>query len=737
MTGSANRLASGVYYYRITAGIFSEAKKLLFLREGANIMRTLFTICIICLLMMSFTGILKAQWTAVGSIPGGRVNDILTVGETLYAATSGVFRSTDYGSTWEAIGLEGKEILSLAMSGPFLIAGAGYGSGGIFRSSDQGHTWENPVSGCCEIISSIAVNDSVVYAGSNEYRIWVSTDYGGSWENKGTPSYGWGMSDVGFAGPYAFALTGYHNVVRSAIMSSNWTNIGIPASVRELFSSDSTIFIITTSGVYSSTNYGDSWGQIGTGLPAEAHDLCMIDDSLFALAGNDIYRSNDRGESWLLHTSVPYEAGPTVLTGKKMLLIAGTEGSGVYISRDGGATWDKPGIMVPAGLTSLLSTGEDLLVGTSGGIYRSDNYGDSWIPSRVGMNSNSVSAISSNSSAIFVATWGSLYRSTDTGKSWTSLPLLYYHDNVYARGKWIFVNASGDGEWTTPRFAYVSNDGGDSWTSVDSLAGFWEFTSTDSTIFAGSGRDMECWRICGYPSPEWGVYVSRDEGTTWERTSFPVQQVSALAVQGKFIAAASVGDSSVRQANFYLSTDNGNGWKKVTGGIVGDGQSLLWIGNDLIAATTGGIFRLRFGDTLWSPLNEGFTDSSAKALTVHGDHLFAIANGNTIWRRPLSEIIVDVPQSAKLLPEKFLLDQNYPNPFNPVTTISYQLPTQSHVTLKVYNLLGQEVATLVEKMEEPGYKSVAFDGGQLTSGIFFYRLQAGKYVDTKKLLLLK
>ena len=87
------------------------------------------------------------------------------------------------------------------------------------------------------------------------------------------------------------------------------------------------------------------------------------------------------------------------------------------------------------------------------------------------------------------------------------------------------------------------------------------------------------------------------------------------------------------------------------------------------------------------------------------------------------------------IPNEYAIGQNFPNPFNPQTVISYQLPENGHVTLKIYDVLGKEVATLVNEYKEAGYHDVEFSATNLSSGVYFYKLQAGNFVSTKKMLL--
>jgi hypothetical protein len=103
---------------------------------------------------------------------------------------------------------------------------------------------------------------------------------------------------------------------------------------------------------------------------------------------------------------------------------------------------------------------------------------------------------------------------------------------------------------------------------------------------------------------------------------------------------------------------------------------------------------------------------------------------------PSGELVLEV-RSEQSMPKEFALYQNYPNPFNPETEVRYQIPEVSFVTLKVFNVLGEEVATLVNELRHAGNHTAKFDASTLPSGIYFYRMTAGKFTQTKKLALMK
>jgi hypothetical protein len=124
-------------------------------------------------------------------------------------------------------------------------------------------------------------------------------------------------------------------------------------------------------------------------------------------------------------------------------------------------------------------------------------------------------------------------------------------------------------------------------------------------------------------------------------------------------------------------------------------------------------------------------------MEIYSDRLF-IGTNIGVFYRPLSEMIFTaVHNEASHISSSFTLEQNYPNPFNPSTSISFDLPSKSFVSLKVFDLIGKEVATIVSEEMPAGSYTKQWNAANMPSGVYFYRLQAGTFIETKKLVLLR
>ena len=113
------------------------------------------------------------------------------------------------------------------------------------------------------------------------------------------------------------------------------------------------------------------------------------------------------------------------------------------------------------------------------------------------------------------------------------------------------------------------------------------------------------------------------------------------------------------------------------------------------------------------------------------------SDGIVFWSDHYELIVDDIENIVITQPKTFKLGQNYPNPFNPSTIINYELPITNDVDLSIYNLLGQKVATLVNKRQQAGSHQVEWDASGFASGIYYYRIEAGEFVEVKKMILLR
>ncbi|MDH3269462.1 MAG: T9SS type A sorting domain-containing protein [Ignavibacteria bacterium] len=173
-------------------------------------------------------------------------------------------------------------------------------------------------------------------------------------------------------------------------------------------------------------------------------------------------------------------------------------------------------------------------------------------------------------------------------------------------------------------------------------------------------------------------------------------------------------------------------------------SSLSLDNNEYVYAGTGagwsgscqGIIRTTNSGSSWESFNSGLPQGSCgHVLACNSGGILFTGTETGVYRT--IESTTDINEYEEVIPSEFALYQNYPNPFNPSTTIKYQLPQSGKVTLKVYDILGEEIRTLVNEGKAAGNYEVNFDASVLKSGVYFYSLQTESFRDTKKMILIK
>lgn len=403
-----------------------------------------------------------------------------------------------------------------------------------------------------------------------------------------------------------------------------------------------------------------------------------------------------------------------------------------------------------------------------------------WVQQKSGTSTALADIVTLDSvTAIAAGRDGSILRTTDAGDIWINLPLppLFFHP-------WNAIS------FFDPMSGCVVGDNGHVATTTDGGEN-WHWRATPggrtclSALFAGPAS------IYVGSDSGW-IYHSQDTGSTWSSEKISAWPIRSLfAWRGPFVMGLPVYAltpySLCTKVEFppgpwsetILSVFLGLGSEAYRGEFSNGGGSGFIVGvqGDFRAAPA--IVRKSMSDSLWRTLPTGLPGDgtlygisapSANAVYVCGDHgmIFNSTNGGDTWSAPAvptalrlraisffdekqgfavgdSGIILHtsnggvtaVGDRENHLPREYALFQNYPNPFNPSTTIRYGVPHTSTVSLVVFNALGQHIATLVNREVDAGYHEVRFDGSSLAGGVYFYRLQAGGFTQTKKWLLVK
>jgi len=327
---------------------------------------------------------------------------------------------------------------------------------------------------------------------------------------------------------------------------------------------------------------------------------------------------------------------------------------------------------------------------------------------------------------------GATWQNQNCGLSWIELKKIFFIDSLYG---WIIGS-----EWSSQGILFSTQDGGNTWQYNQNNFPF-NFAVQDIYFI-----DRKTGWTAGFEGANsvGEVYSTHDGGKNWQLIrSTPTSYSGYCYVQffdslkGYIIYKENYNNLS---SQFEYTDDGGNTWHS---SLIAD---YLFVENAFFMNESNGwvIGSLNGYVEIYQTNNGGITWSKRTSEQTGYYHKIAFANSNTGWLVGGSVILKTtnggvsfVEEEIEEVPTEFLLSQNYPNPFNPTTKISWQSPVSSWQTLKIYDVLGNIVATLVNEHRLAGNYKVDFNASNLPSGVYFYQLQAGIFVETKKLLFLK
>jgi photosystem II stability/assembly factor-like uncharacterized protein len=732
-------------------------------------------------MVFCITGLALADtWTTVvePDIPES-LNDLCFVSDTdgwAVGNDGAIYHTTDKGDSWVAqtSGVE-DDLEKVTFMDPD-TGWVGTDNGSILRTMDGGETWTEysfadltPHISYSYFRSMVFTSSEVghVIAGKYKYHyVFKTTDGGETWVITDSLADGSRQSwyDVSFFDENHGAIVGDQIHVQrytsdggetwvesDTIRSANFRDL---KAVRWLNETDvvalgegNSYWGITTP-VSKSTNGGQTWEeaeQIPADLYHRAKDAYFKDSMNGIGVGSNgfslayLTTTTDGGETWQA-SSLEYDFGLSAISGVGDNLFVLGSSNHLIRSSDFGQTWELVPMMVPTSINCLAFTStHGIAVTRYSDIYTStDASGASWqYASEAGMWDSGDLDMVTDQVGYLLKENRHVVKTTDGGATWTTVlePVPFSTRNKV--GGIDFVDENTGYAWVSLNdydeyHVFKTVDGGENWAQVDSTEGP-GYLSGDMGFFDEMNGFLA--------GPDRWIRTTHDGGETWTtdtlRTGFPanieLNEDAEDVVVNDDDTAIIVGDMFI-----CFTEDKGETWSYFEHGIAdfdssflsvaGDGD-LVYIGtwDGEVLTTTDG------GETVSFQTIEGEPALLSAAVNAEGRPFFGTYDG-TILAGDVPTGVEDQPVTT---PETFSLAQNYPNPFNASTTIEFSLDTPETVTIKVYDTIGREIATVVNGKFQAGTHRVNFDAENLTSGVYFYQIETKSVADMRKMILIK
>ena len=423
-------------------------------------------------------------------------------------------------------------------------------------------------------------------------------------------------------------------------------------------------------------------------------------------------------------------------------------GSGGMIRKtsNAGASWTDSYTGLTSALNSCFFTDPDTgyAVGAGGSIIKSYDGGSNWNLLSSGFTNALLSVLFRNAdTGIVTGTAGLILYTTNGGTNWTQV---FAQTGGFINAVWMTSATNGFmmGDPVVSRWSlWKTTNGGTNW---DSTGMYLPQTGTET----GYNNSM----ICAPPYIWFGtnntkIYFSSNNGANWI-TQITTGEANSFSIW--FHPLMQNGQGLFGGANLFQTTNNGINWTALTsmgsGSFGGITSTPLLTSDNLVQP----VWYVRSSNLIYYSANFGANwsiDYTNRATTTSYRHISMAYPGRGIWVvGTLGKITYHMPlmgigKIGSEIPVNYNLHQNYPNPFNPATKIKFDIQKSvvnsqySEVTLKVFDILGKEIQTLVNEQLQPGTYEVTFEASQLTSGVYLYKLMTDGFSETKRMLLIK
>jgi photosystem II stability/assembly factor-like uncharacterized protein len=635
-----------------------------------------------------------------------------------------IINTSDGGGTWELYNIgtciDLNDLFFINSDVGFVVGVEGL----ILKTTDGAQSWSNVLSGTSESLNSVHFldQDTGFIVGDNGLLL-KSYDGGANWNSKIISNYNFNdFNDVYFLNHQIGFACHYGRVFKTTNGGITWNSQNIYENWYDItFISDSVGFIAGREGrLLRTTDQGNNWITIQLPTSKKLNSIKFIIDSIGYVVGeNVIFKTINYGNDW--DTITPPKPVTTLEDQFFFSEVNGIlVGSGGRIFRtiDGGTNWNLYSPGTRANFRKLINLGDSSLYATAGSsILRSNDFGISWL--QIFQAPNFIHSISFPTIEIgYAISYGDLYKTTDTGSNWE---MITHIGDVNTMD---FVNNNFGFTAGDQRRIFKTSDGGLTWYEVNTPNNFW-LTSIDMA-------DSLHGCAVGLVSM---TYYTSNGGETWHLVDLYPPEIQFLRVK---MYDRYRGIATALYGQIYKTTNGGLSWTERNSGVITALYDVFYLNQDVIYVTGE-------GGVILKSTNAGETWSMEQQVTRNDLYSIVLLNSNLGFATGVEGTILrygDIPTSLVLdnqntIPSTLSLSQNYPNPFNPTTIISWQSPVGSWQILKIYDVLGNEVVTLVDEYRQAGNYEVEFSAANLPSGVYFYRIQAGSYIETRKMVLLR